>query len=140
MAGTSSDGAGADIARQIVAFAAGLRDETIPAEVTERLKACIVDSIGCALSARNDDAARGAREAVLRLCGSGPAAIWGTGQGSSADLAAFANGVAIRCQDWSDTYLTPTGGLHPSDMISALLALGPIAFGAGVLLRRKGRS
>src|SRR5690606_5024724 len=52
---------------------------------------------------------------------SGPATLLGTGQKVRADLAAFANGAAVRYLDYNDTYLSLEPA-HPSDNIPACWA------------------
>ena len=50
------------------------------------------------------------------------ATVWGSDLQVMPEAAAFANGVMARFLDISDTYLGQGGG-HPSDVISALLAV-----------------
>ncbi len=49
--------------------------------------------------------------------------MWGSDLRTTPETAAFANGVMLRFLDISDTYLGKGGG-HPSDVISAVLAVG----------------
>ena len=51
----------------------------------------------------------------------GRVTVWGTQAGASVEAAGFANGVAVRCLDFNDTYLSREP-LHPSDTVAALLA------------------
>jgi 2-methylcitrate dehydratase len=48
--------------------------------------------------------------------------VWGATTRANAEIAGFANGVAVRYLDFNDTYLS-LEPLHPSDVIPALLAL-----------------
>ena len=48
--------------------------------------------------------------------------MWGTSKRSSLELAAFANGTMLRVHDFNDTYFA-LDGAHPSDMLSAVLAV-----------------
>ena len=59
-----------------------------------------------------------------------PARVLGTDQSSSPDLAAFANAVAVRYLDCSDSYIAQGSG-HPSDMIAAILAAAEVADAGG---------
>src|SRR5947209_16222851 len=60
------------------------------------------------------------REIALSV--SGPATIIGTTRRTTTDLAAFANGVAVRFLDFNDTYVGKFAA-HPSDNIPACLAV-----------------
>ena len=50
------------------------------------------------------------------------ATLWGTRDRAGLEAAGFANGVAVRCLDFNDTYLSREP-LHPSDVIPPLVAL-----------------
>lgn len=80
----------------------------------------VLDSVGVAIAGLDEAAPAAARRYAAGL--PGEATVWGTGLRSSAEGAGFANGVAVRCLDFNDTYLS-LEPLHPSDTIAALLAL-----------------
>lgn len=112
-----------DVAGRIAEFAVAIKANPIPPDVVERLKTCLVNSLGCVLAAFDEEPVRVSREGVLRLCGDGPSSILGARRRSSPDLAGFANGVAVRYLDANDVYHGVGGGIHPSDATWALVAL-----------------
>jgi 2-methylcitrate dehydratase len=97
-----------------------LRYDDLDAATVERVKTHLIDTIGCAIGAYNERAVRICREIALPVAG--PATIIGTGQGTTAELAAFANGAAARFLDFNDTYVGRFA-VHPSDNIAACLAV-----------------
>ncbi|MHB1523335.1 MAG: MmgE/PrpD family protein [Candidatus Dormibacteria bacterium] len=82
----------------------------------------LLDSLGCALGAIAEPVPRIARDVATGGIGSGSCGLIGDRRRSDADLAAFANGVAIRYFDLNDSYASPHGVGHPSDYIAAVLA------------------
>lgn len=103
---------------QITDFAASVRPEDVPDNVIEHVTGILVDSIACAMAARDCPGALAAA-AIADL----PRGAGGTVIGSSAvvtwDMAAFWNTSMIRYLDYNDTF---TGG-HPSDILGALIAI-----------------
>ena len=107
-------------------YACGLTYEALSPEVVHQVKRTMIDSLGCAVGGLSSEPAKIARELALSVSSDTPSRILGTEACSSPDLAAFANGVALRYLDCNDSYFSPGGG-HPSDMIPAALALaGPL--------------
>ena len=112
-----------ELARRIAEWAVNLSYDRIPGEVVEEAKKRIVDSVGVALGAFNEEPVAIARRiALLSASTAYPATLWGTRHRSMADHAAFANGCGVRYFDFNDTYLGKEA-LHPSDMIPALFAV-----------------
>ena len=65
--------------------------------------------------------------------------LLGASGNTTPDLAAFVNGVAVRYLDCNDSYFSPGGG-HPSDMISAVLAMaGPLKSDGPTVIARPSR-
>jgi 2-methylcitrate dehydratase len=60
-----------------------------------------------------------------------PATVIGSGQKTTPDLAAFANGVMIRYLDYNDNVLSKYGGGHHSDDIAAVLSPAEVVHGDG---------
>ncbi len=87
-------------------------------EVTRR----ILDSIGVAVAGSDGDAPVAARAYATKVPDPDGAHVWGTTLRTNAEVAGFANAVAVRYLDFNDTYLSKEP-LHPSDAIPALLAL-----------------
>uniref|UniRef100_UPI003F492A8B MmgE/PrpD family protein n=1 Tax=Cupriavidus necator TaxID=106590 RepID=UPI003F492A8B len=116
-----ADGGPAPLAQRLAEYVHALSEADIDAATLEALKLRLVDTFGCALAALD--------EPVIAKCfgladASGPAeaALIGTRRRSSAELAAFANGAAIRYYDLNDGYLSKEAG-HPSDHLSVCLAV-----------------
>ncbi|OGQ09423.1 MAG: 2-methylcitrate dehydratase [Deltaproteobacteria bacterium RIFCSPLOWO2_12_FULL_43_16] len=108
------------IARMLAEYAGKLKYTDLPEDVVHEVKRRLIDSIGCVIGAFNSEPAKIAREIAILTKGS--SSVIGTNIKTSPDLAAFANGVAIRYLDYNDTYLSKEPA-HPSDNISACLAV-----------------
>lgn len=90
--------------------------------VFEEFKRRWIDVAGVALAAMDQRAYLIAKQMVQTGSYLGPCQLIGTSLTTQDEMAAFTNGVMIRCLDGADTY--PGGGGHPSDCWAALLALG----------------
>ena len=108
------------LARRLAAYALGLRYEDLDAATIERVKIHLIDSLGCGIGAWSEGAVRICRE--IALPAAGHSTIIGTGNRTTPDLAAFANGAAIRYFDFNDTYVGKFA-IHPSDSIAPCLAV-----------------
>jgi 2-methylcitrate dehydratase len=119
--------AGGRLSREIAEWVASLRYSDIPAEVVEEVKKRFVDTAAVAVAALGEEPVRIAYS-IARGAGGGRLAslLWGTHSRSSADLAVFANGCAVRYFDFNDTYLSKEA-LHPSDTIPAIMAAAEVA-------------
>lgn len=82
----------------------------------------LLDTIGCALAAQDEEAVRMARAYASAHRGGGKAVIWGTQIETCIEAAVFANTAACRFLDYNDAYLGREN-LHPSDVIPALIAV-----------------
>jgi 2-methylcitrate dehydratase len=120
------------IVERLSSYVAGLRFVDLPSEVVHQCKRLIVDTIGCALGGFASEPAGIARAIAGAVTSNTPATVIGTGQPSSPDLAAFANGVMIRYLDFNDGYTSNGESGHPSDSLAAALAIAD-------LLHRDGR-
>lgn len=109
------------------AYACGLSYEDLGSGVVEQVKRTLVDTAGCLVGGYGSEPAVIARSLAEGSGGGGRRSrVLGTRYDAAPDLAAFANGVAVRYLDCNDSYFSPGGG-HPSDMIPAALALaGPL--------------
>lgn len=110
-----------DLSQRLAQYAAGLTFDRIPEDVIAGAKLRVMDSLGCAVAAFHADASQVARRVARGLGGNPQAEVVGEGFRTSADLAAFANGVMIRYLDGNDTYLSKEA-CHPSDNLAAVLA------------------
>ena len=104
------------------AYACGLTYEELGPDVVHQVKRTMVDTVGCAIGGYDSLPAEIARGIAKDVRGGLPSRLLGSALTTTPDLAAFANGVAVRYLDCNDSYFSPGGG-HPSDMISAVLAL-----------------
>jgi 2-methylcitrate dehydratase len=94
----------------------------LPEEVIGRTKHIVLDTVGCALGGAESPPAKIARAAASEITPALPSTVLVSGQKTSPDLAAFANGVMIRYLDFNDTYAgSPT--CHPSDLLAPVLAI-----------------
>lgn len=94
----------------------------LPAPVLHATKQHLIDTLASALGAYEEPLSVMARKIARRYAGTPEAGIWGSNLRTSAEAAAFVNGVMLRYLDLSDTYLSKSRG-HPSDMISGILAV-----------------
>jgi 2-methylcitrate dehydratase len=91
-------------------------------EVLHELKRRVVDSLGCAIGAYNEEPTRIARAVSESVKATRGATLLGTRRRTSPDLAAFVNGIMIRYFDYNDTYLSKEPA-HPSDNLSTCLSV-----------------
>ncbi len=119
------------IVEQLAAYASSLRYEDLPAEVVRQAKRLIVDTVGCALGGYASEPATIARDLAATVTSTRPATVMVSGQRTSPDLAAFANGVMIRYLDFNDGYTSTGESGHPSDSIAAALTAAEIAGRSG---------
>jgi 2-methylcitrate dehydratase len=118
------------LTERLARYSNALRYDDLPREVVHEVKRRLIDSLGCALGAWNARPYRIAREQAQSIKVPGGATLWGTGHKTSPDLAAFANGTGVRYLDFNDTYLSKEPA-HPSDNMSAVLAVGETAGASG---------
>lgn len=117
----------ARLSRRIAEWAASVDYSRLPGDVVEEAKKRILDTLGVALGALDEEPVKIARWIASSTTSSRLAAtIWGYTRRSSADHATFANGCATRYFDFNDTYLSKEA-LHPSDTIPAVIAAAEVA-------------
>ena len=114
-------------------YASSLTYEDLTPEAAHHVRRRVLDSLGCALGAYDSEPACIARELAGQISHSEPAHVIGSGQGTSPDMAAFANTVMVRYLDCNDNFFSVAGG-HPSDMIPAALAVADSAHASGAEL------
>jgi 2-methylcitrate dehydratase len=111
-------------------YALKLSYSDLPQEVIRRTKQIVMDTVGCALGGAESPPAKIARAAASEITSANPSTVLISGQETSPDLAAFANGVMIRYLDFNDTYAgSPT--CHPSDLLAPVLAVVDAKNGTG---------
>lgn len=110
------------LAERFANFADNLTHDRLPASARHEAKRRVIDALGCALGAFTAEPPKIARKLARELGGHPSATVFGTALRTAPDVAAFANGLAIRYLDYNDTYLSLEPA-HPSDNIAAALAL-----------------
>ena len=107
---------------KLASYATSLRYEDLTPQAVRITEKLLLDTIGCAIGGFHSEPARIARCLAARSSSVPPARVWGSGELSSVEAAAFANGVMVRYLDFNDTYMSQEVA-HPSDMIPAILAV-----------------
>src|SRR5207302_5128795 len=120
----------ATLAHQLADYACALRFEDLSPAVVHEVKRRVIDSLGCALGAWNEEPYAIARKVASDFSARQGSTIIGTDHKAPPDWTAFANGCAIRYFDYNDTYLSKEPA-HPSDNISAALAVAESLEGTG---------
>src|SRR5437899_7954553 len=110
------------LAHQLADYTCAQRFEDLSKQVVHEVKRRVIDSLGCALGAWNEEPCAIARKVASGCSAKQGSTIIGTGHKAPPDWAAFANGCCIRYFDYNDTYLSKEPA-HPSDNISAALAV-----------------
>jgi 2-methylcitrate dehydratase len=113
----------ATVIERIGQYVAELKYEDLDQKVVDYTKRILLDTLACGYGGLDNEPSRMVRKTVDDLEGGGQATIFGKGKKTSAQLAALANGVAIRYQDYNDVYIGSGWTGHPSDCISTLLAV-----------------
>jgi 2-methylcitrate dehydratase len=110
------------LAHQLAEYACALQFEDLSKDVVHEVKRRVIDSLGCALGAWNQEPCAIARTVASDFSAKQGSTIIGTNHKAPPDWAAFANGCCIRYFDYNDTYLSKEPA-HPSDNIAAALAV-----------------
>src|SRR5437016_2256720 len=90
--------------RKIADFVSHLSYEQIPAEVRERAKLLILDSLGCGLYGANLEWCRILQQTFGGLDASRTTLVWGTGQKLSSPHAALINGTQVQGFELDDVH------------------------------------
>src|SRR6478735_7029452 len=96
--------------RRLARYAFGTDFSRLPGEAIHECRRRLVDSIACAAAASPEPFCGRVRTLAGRYSGSPSARLWGTGERTSVEMAAFANGTMLRYLDYSDTYLGKSAG------------------------------
>ena len=96
--------------------------DQMSASAVHEIKKHLLDALACAIGGYTSAPAEIARRVAMNNSGQPPARLFGTGQQTSMEMAAFANTVMVRYLDFNDTYIAKGSG-HPSDMTAAILAV-----------------
>jgi len=108
--------------RGMADFVANLRYEDIPAEVRQRIKLLMLDSLGCALYGAELECSRILQQRLGELDTTRMCAVWGTRQRLSAPHAALVNGTQVQGFELDDVHRQ--GMLHVGSVVlPALIAV-----------------
>jgi 2-methylcitrate dehydratase len=108
--------------RLLARYATSVGWKDLPTDTVHEVKRRVLDSVGVAAAALDEDAPTAGRAYAARHRDPDGATVWGGAVRADPESAGFANGVAVRYLDFNDTYLSREP-LHPSDGIAALAAL-----------------
>jgi 2-methylcitrate dehydratase len=113
-----------NIAQRLADYTHSLTYDDLDAPTIEAVKTHLADALGCGVAALQQRPVEIARQVALAGgAGNGSSTVMGTSQRTSAELATFANGAAVRYFDLNDVYAGKEMG-HPSDNTTACLAQG----------------
>jgi aconitate decarboxylase len=108
--------------RRIAEFVSGLSYDRIPAEVRERIKLLILDSLGCAIYGAALEWCRILRETCTALDATRTTSVWGTDRRLSSPHAALVNGTQVQGFELDDVHRQ--GVLHVGAVtLPALIAV-----------------
>lgn len=110
--------------QELSEYAVNLKYEDLPAEVVERAKMIMLQTIGVTLAAKDTAIAQKIRQMALEANGGesvGPTTVWGTGEKLAAANAALALGTLSDALDWEDCSWTghPSAGIIPCAWLAA---------------------
>jgi len=117
---------GNDATTTLAAFSSRLAFEEIPADVIEKAKLCLLDTLGCCIYGSTLPLMKRLIGMLLKEGGKPAAVILGTSHRTSASQAALANGTAAHAFQLDEVHTGAT--LHPgSVVVPAILALSGLA-------------
>jgi 2-methylcitrate dehydratase len=115
---------------RLAEYVAALTIDQMSKSAMHETKRRLIDSIGCAIGGYASEPASIARSMAAEHGGQPSARVLGSGTMTSMEMAAFANAVMVRYLDCNDTYVSKGSG-HPSDMMSACLAVADARHASG---------
>lgn len=118
------------LAEYMADYGCQLSYDQLSPEAIHEVKRRVIDSIATAAGAMDADAYQSARRCAERVSSAEQGASLFGGGRSSVEWATFVNGLLIRYLDYNDTYLSLEPA-HPSDNLSACLAVGEMAKSTG---------
>lgn len=111
---------------ELASFIVGVSDKDLSDEARDQLKIRVLDALGCAIGALNEEPIRFIRAQIDDFGGAPRTTLIGGGQ-TAPDRAAFYNGALVRYLDFNDSYLAKGETCHPSDNLGAVLAASEYA-------------
>lgn len=123
---------GESISRSLARFSVATHFDALPADVVERAKLFLLDSIGIALASTTHRFARVAQDAAVELgAGAGSSTVIGSAQTLPLRDAVLLNGVLVHGLDYDDT--------HPEGVVHASASAVPTSLAVGEALGTSGR-
>ena len=104
-------------------YAVALKYEDLPPDVVAITKRRILDTLGAAFGSYRADSMVALRSVIAEEGGTPESTVIGSGQKTSAINATMVNGSMIRYLDFTDTYWSTKGYMHPSNSIAEALAV-----------------
>ena len=101
------------MARRLAVWIKDFGASAISSKAADRVRAILLDSIGCALAASIDEKAGPVFRALPQIGGTSDCTIIGSDMRSSLPAASFGNSALIRLLDLNDTYTGPRQLGHP---------------------------
>jgi 2-methylcitrate dehydratase len=126
--------AGEPLVKRLAQWVKSFDGEKIPAEVALETKLHLLDTIGGAIAASEEEAFEATHAAVQDLGGKPDCSVIGTDYRTSLTHAILINGALIRCLDQNDIYVGPRQNGHPSDNIAVALSCAELAESSGAEL------
>lgn len=118
------------IASKLAKFVVDRSFEDLSLADISELKIRILDSLACAIGALNGEPVQIIQKYVKEMGGIGRCSLIGGGK-TSPDRAALYNGALVRYLDFNDSYLAKGETCHPSDNLSAVLAVSEFSRASG---------
>jgi 2-methylcitrate dehydratase PrpD len=111
---------------QLAHFVSAIHYEDIPDEAIITAKQAILDCLGCIVAGSTEPAVKITSDYAKAIHGAPEAGVICQGFKTSADMAAWINGIASHCLDYDDVgIMSVVGNIHPSvSILPAVLALG----------------
>jgi 2-methylcitrate dehydratase len=110
------------VLESLARVAHSVRYEDLPGPVVQTAKALILDTLGCAYGGLRSDVGAAVRLLALDCGGTSQSTLIGTGEKTSAPMAAFVNGSILRYLDSNDYYFSRDPA-HPSGNLAVALAV-----------------
>lgn len=121
------------LTQKLATFVINTREADVPADVLDRARDALVDTLGCAMAGSLDEGSEIAQKWVLETGARAQSTVVGTPLSTSPAEAAFANGLAAHALDFDDSLTTLRG--HPTaPMMGAGLAVGETTGASGKAL------
>ena len=111
-----------ELAARLAEYALSVKYSKLDARTLKEMKARVVDALGCAIGAFDEEPVQMARRALSPRGGGGESTLLGTTAKSTPEAATFVNGLMVRYFDFNDTYLSKEPA-HPSDNLPPCFAV-----------------